>query len=237
MTYVMFDTVTVASVPSFANTAADAVAGYIDGRYADMGALSAAFPKAHHLSIAVRSSDVADCLDIETGDATPAEAAFWVRMAQAHHVWRPCLYADRSTMPQVIANLKAHGIARSAVRLWVADWTFTPHVPAGYDACQWTDRALGRNLDESLCLETFFAQTKPAADHPGGVASADVHLDFGTGAWTVHSRPGNITLGSKARRWEAKVGIDERTGAWTVTPLPFDEPKAMTTPTITPPAA
>lgn len=221
MTFVMFDTVTVKEVPSFANTAHDAVAGYVDGRFDNIAAMTAAFPKAHHLSIAVRSTDVADCLDIETGDSTPSRAAFWVELARAHGIWRPCLYANRSTMPAVIANLRAHGIARPQVRLWVADWTFAPHIPAGFDACQWTDKALGRNLDESLCLESFFKAPAPAKHGPDGVANARVHLDFGTGGWAIDSAPGKVTLGDHPRRWEAKISIDEQTGHWVVSPLPF----------------
>ena len=41
-------------------------------------------------------------------------------------------------------------------KLWVAQWSGKPHIPAGYDACQYDDNAFGRNLDASLCSPTFF---------------------------------------------------------------------------------
>lgn len=147
----MFDAIEVSQIPANAQ----AVAGYIGGKWPTYGELIKRFPKAKHLSIAVFASLDAACLDIETGDASPGQAPAWVKRQKARGVKRPCLYANLSTMPAVKGALTKAGIKREDVRLWVAEWTFVPHIPPGYDACQWTDRALGRNLDQSLCTGNF----------------------------------------------------------------------------------
>ena len=68
-------------------------------------------------------------------------------------------------MPAVIGALRAAGIRRDEVLLWVADYTGKPHFPVFRwgrkltvsDACQYTDRALGESLDESVCTPEFLA--------------------------------------------------------------------------------
>lgn len=180
----MYDTVTVAEVPSFANTSADAVAYYVDGRFADERQVLAHDPKARHLSIAVRASDVADCLDIENLDATPAEAPAWWHDATLHGVWRPCLYASLSAMSEVVAHMARAGIHRTSYRLWVAHYDDVPVVPQGYDAKQYTDHALGRNLDASVCLDTFFSD----------LAHSTVHR-------TIQTDRATVTFDPRSRGW------------------------------------
>lgn len=129
------------------------------------------FPRAYHLSIAVKAGEDAECLDIERGDAVPYPAPAWVRRQRARGVRRPVLYASVSSMGTVLAALEANGITPSAVRLWTAHYTGYPHVCSpqncGYglsapaDATQWTDRALNLNLDESLCNDSFFGPPPP----------------------------------------------------------------------------
>lgn len=149
---VMFDSVDLNTIPASAR----AVAGYVGGHWPTFQGLVSRFPGAHHLSIAVNSSEDAECLDIENGDATPVEAPVWFRRQKARSVKRPCFYASLSIMSQVREALSHAGIQRGEYRLWVAHYTFVAHLEPGYDACQWTDRALGRNLDQSLCSPTFF---------------------------------------------------------------------------------
>lgn len=163
MTIVMFDSVDVSTIPPDAA----AVAGYTSGSWPTYPDLVRAFPKAHRLSIAVSAEHDADCLDIEPGDAAISQAPAWVKRQQARGVYRPCLYTSLSYMPGLKDALQAAGIPRESVRLWVAHYTYHAHIEPGYDACQWTDRALGRNLDQSECLDTFFgapAHPKPV-DH------------------------------------------------------------------------
>lgn len=165
-----------------------AVAGYINGRWPTYDAIVRRFPHARHLSITIDSHVPADVLDIEKGDALPEEAGRWVKLAAAHGIWRPCPYAPLSMMPAVIENLNRQGLGAGHRRLWVADWTGHAHLPQGFDACQFTDRALGRNLDESLCSSHFF---RPAATRPIRWCSAEVQYDPDGGHWRVHSLPIN----------------------------------------------
>ena len=160
MPVTMFDAVTIGEIP--ANP--PAVAGYVGGAFPTYSQLVARFPKASHLSIAVNAGEDAECLDVETGDAIPSDAAVWYRRQVARGVKRPVFYADTSTMPAVIAALKKAKVARKNYRLWTAHYTNVAHIEPGSDATQWTDAAFGRNLDESECVDNFF--TDPPAPKP-----------------------------------------------------------------------
>jgi peptidoglycan hydrolase-like protein with peptidoglycan-binding domain len=142
----------------------------VDGRWPTAHTLAARFPHAHLLTIAVDPAHDADCLDIETSDATPASAAAWFERQKARGVQRPCLYASVTTMQTgVMPVLKAAGIDRSQVRLWTAHYAGL-HVCA-HDTCgelglpadgtQWTAGAFGRDLDQSLLTADFFAVPAP----------------------------------------------------------------------------
>ena len=148
----MYDSVDIGTVPGFAQ----AVAGYVGGNWPTYDGLVKRFPKAHHLSIAVNAGEDAECLDIETGDATPADAPNWVRRQHARGIKRPVVYANASTMPSVLNALSAARIGRNEYRVWTAHYTYRAHIEPGSDATQYTDKALGRNLDASLCSPTFF---------------------------------------------------------------------------------
>jgi hypothetical protein len=145
----MFDSTNVNNLPHDAV----AVAGYIDGKFANFHDLVLRFPKAKCLSITVLADGVADCLDIEAGDATPASAPGWVRKQHSIGDKRPILYANRSTMPAVIAALTNDDIKREEYMLWVAEYDGTPHIPTGFDACQFTDH--DELYDVSMC-EPYF---------------------------------------------------------------------------------
>lgn len=164
---VMYDDVDLALIPA----AAPAVAGYVDGAFQTFDQLRAQFPHAWKLSIAVTAEDDAHCLDVETGDAVPAEVADWLHRqfaGWAGEKYRPVVYSSKSQMPEVIAACEAAGIKRGRYRVWSADWTFQPHICAPSscgasftaDATQWTDRANGQSLDQSLCTAGFFPGTR-----------------------------------------------------------------------------
>lgn len=166
---VMYDSVDLGQVPADAQ----AVAGYVGGRWPTAAQIPGRFPRARLLTIAVSAGEDADCLDIETGDATPGDAAGWYGRQKARGVTRPCLYASAGLMESgVVPAIRAAGIARPAVRLWSAHYTGSAHicgpgscglmsVPA--DGTQWTDRALGRDLDASVLAANFFAPLAAAA--------------------------------------------------------------------------
>lgn len=148
---VMYDSVTVEHIPAGATH----IACYLNGLYANAGAMRKRFPHAVLVTITIDAEDLlADCIDCETGDATPAQAVAWAA-AKIKRREKPKIYANRSTMPLVWALLEHAGIRRDQVVLWVADWTSEAHVPTGYDACQWYG-GMTVAYDESLCLASFF---------------------------------------------------------------------------------
>lgn len=157
-----------------------AVLGYVDGHVGDQpdwAYVQRRFPGAYHLSIALSPAHDADALDIETGAATPSSAAAWYERQRSRGVARPCLYASASVMEAtIIPVVRAAMIPRESVRLWSAHYTHIAHIcgPAScgltsvaMDGTQWTDRAYGRDLDQSLLLPGFFgAAPKPPAPQP-----------------------------------------------------------------------
>jgi hypothetical protein len=163
---VMYDSVDVSQIPGDAQ----AVAGYVGGDWPTFPDLEKHWPRAQRLSIAVNAAEDADCLDVEKGDATPADAPGWFQRQKARRVALPCFYGSVSVIPQIETILAAHGVTRSEYRVLSAHYTGQPHIcgavcglqhPA--DGTQWTDAALGRNLDESLLRDAFFAKPDPLA--------------------------------------------------------------------------
>ncbi len=152
----MFDSVTVSNIPADA----PAVAAYKDGAYANVDEARKRFPHARIVSIAVFASHVGEALDIETGDASPSQAAAWVKRQQKRGVKRPIVYANLSTMPVVLKALRAAGISRTDVRVWTAHYTGRPHLcgkgcglGTTADATQWSTNS---RYDESLCSPRFW---------------------------------------------------------------------------------
>lgn len=158
--FVMYDSVNVSQIP----TDAVAAAGYVNGRWPTLAELKLKLPKAKHLPIAVNASANAVCLDVERFDATPLEAPQWVKRQLERGVKRPVVYCSVSDARTVLKALRRAGIRRKQVRLWTAHYTYKPHrcsplcrfgLWTRANATQYTDKALGRNLDASLCAPDF----------------------------------------------------------------------------------
>ena len=159
MTIVMYDSITVSEIPANA----PAVAGYTGGHWPTWNEVQAKFPDAQHLSIAISASSWGRCLDCEPGDATPSQAPGWFNAHADHSHGLPVLYASASAVNEVVTAMSHAGIARDKYLIWSAHYTFHEHIcsPSGCgypqaDATQWTDKAMGRNLDQSLCSDKFF---------------------------------------------------------------------------------
>lgn len=157
----MYDSIDISQIPK----TAPAVAGYVGGRWPTFPKLKAKFPHAHRLSIAVAADEDADMLDIEKYDATPWQAPGWVRRQRARGIRRPAVYCSLSDARLVLKTLRKNGIRRKEIRLVTAHYTFRRHrcsplcrfgLWTRADGTQWTDHALGRNLDESLLAPDFF---------------------------------------------------------------------------------
>ena len=154
--YLMYDDTNLDLIPN----APHAVAAYINGEFANYEEAKRRFPHARLLGISVTGDVPADCYDVEAGDYSPEDVPRLYTIARDHGIWRPCFYAQLSgVMPAVKQQLNKVVNAREDVRLWVAYYNGWPEIPGEYDAHQFTDHALGRSLDESICHDTFF---KPA---------------------------------------------------------------------------
>lgn len=130
----MFDAVTPGNIP----TSAVMVAGYLDGRYAWSAADWARFPNAVKVDIAVfPSTNAGHVLDVETGDATPAQAPAWVVKRRAAGV-DPTIYCNTATWPAVRAAFAANGVAEP--HYWIAAYPgIGPALYAGSIAHQYAD--------------------------------------------------------------------------------------------------
>ena len=215
----MLDSTTATDIPRNAV----AVAGYVDGDFANFAAMLERFPHAHRLSISVHGNH-ADCADCEKGDMSPAQAVAWVNAELRRGTWRPCVYANRSTWfapvepgaPSLWATLSHYG---AGIRRWLADYDGIAVVPTGFDAKQYNDHGPhGEHYDVSVCIDTFFpvkpapAKPKPA---PHGVAVASVTVDLAAGHWTAQGR--RAPFGHKPH-----FGEGEGVGGWEVEPLPSE---------------
>lgn len=186
----MYDSVNYSEVPRNPH----AVAYYVDGHYGvrTHEEMVSEFPHARLLSISVTGGTVAECYDIESGDYSPDQAPELVRNAWDHGISRPCLYANLSTMPRVIEAIRPLIVTagdRKRVRLWAAYYNGHPDIPHGYDGHQFTDRALGRNLDESILLDDFFQPwAKIAAERTSALtasAPATARVSFDGTQWQI----------------------------------------------------
>lgn len=177
--FLMYDSTEPNQVPNHPH----AVAYYVDGHF---GVITheearARWPHARLLPISTGSGVACECYDIERGDYKSSDAPHLFEVATKDGLERPCFYANLSTMPAVIEALHTAGIPRDRIRLWVASWDGVSVIPGGYDAKQFTDKALERNLDESICKDNFFAPLVI----PDKVLRANIAYDENTGRWTV----------------------------------------------------
>lgn len=147
-----------------ARVATSALAGYAGGTWPTwLGFLNAYGADRPVMSIAINSSEIAHCLDIESGDATNASAVGWVKAAQARGQSFIVLYTSVSNASPLIATLAAAGISREEYWLWTAHYV-PEHVCShscysGFngqaDATQFSDTAPGP-CDQTVMSEAFY---------------------------------------------------------------------------------
>lgn len=164
----MYDATNVANIPNKALY----IAGYVGGIWTTYPLLQKQFPKATLLSIAINVSENAQCLDVETGDATIADVYYWLNRQTSLKVYRPVIYIEVSKLDLLMLTMNANGFSRSQYRLWTAHYGQGEHIcgPAtcketktAADGTQWTKTANGINLDQSVLLPNFFTVPEPAA--------------------------------------------------------------------------
>lgn len=157
----LYDAVTLSNIPS----SAQAVAGYVDGKWPTWDAVLQRWPKARHVSITVTGQHDADVCDCENGDLTIDDAIRWFMRKRDAGYWAPGIYGSLDTWLFLYDRLEQLGVQRSHVRVWTAHWTNRWHrcstrcsryFPWQADATQFSDRALDRELDVSAATTDFF---------------------------------------------------------------------------------
>jgi hypothetical protein len=97
------------------------VAYYIDGRYAWTPVEIALFPNSVHIQIATRyTTNAGNFLDVENGDATPAQAAVWANQRRLSGYEYPGIYCSRDAQQSVINAFNNLGVDLPG--WWIADW-------------------------------------------------------------------------------------------------------------------
>jgi len=117
------------------------VAGYTNGKYPSAARLFARYPQALHLPITVTAASFAAAvngvlaLDVEGGDASPAQVGRWVADARGGGIPWPWAYFSTSNHDAVVTSCRMAGVALPF--LWGAQWDGVPIVMPGYVAKQY----------------------------------------------------------------------------------------------------
>lgn len=166
------------------------VAGYDDGLYAWSSEDWALFPNSVHVHIAVFSTtNSGHVLDVETGDATPAESVDWVLMRRAAGA-DPSVYCNTSTWAAVRAAFAARGVAEP--HYWLAQYDGIQIVPAGAVAKQFTDAG---QYDRSVVADYWpgVDQQQPAPATSAATTARtrrnDMHIDLKPNTPVVFTNP------------------------------------------------
>ena len=140
----MADSVTAADLP----VGYDFYAGYVNGLYANMAQIERRFPDSKVIGISVTVANNGTVLDVEKGDATPAQAPAWVQMRRQAGII-PWVYCSESVWPAVQQAFSAQGIAPPLY--WIAAYPGPgPVLYPGSIAHQWADQGL---YDESVVAD------------------------------------------------------------------------------------
>lgn len=180
------------------------VAGYLNGRYAWSQADWDLFPGADHVTITVTASaGEGDVLDVETGDATPAQAAAWIEMRHAAGLYRPTIYCSLSVVPAIRAATGPLILGRD-YDIWVAKFDGSGAEPAvpGLPAARFAAKQYETNpsWDESVLYDPEWPHRvaahpapAPAPAGPSGTATgANVawHPVDGVSVYRIQKRDG-----------------------------------------------
>lgn len=130
----MYDSITAADIP----LTAAVVLGYVNGTYEWSAEDWARFPHAVKVRCATRANiDDGHVLDVEPGDATPAQAPGWVVMRRRAGLATPTVYCSSSAWPAVRAAFRAAGVAEPLYL--IAHYDGDPTIPAGAIGKQYVD--------------------------------------------------------------------------------------------------
>lgn len=146
----VYDGVTIGALGRVMSSSSDLVAAYDDGRYDNVAAARKDYPTHHIFTIAIHPSDPGDFLDVEPGCCwPPSEAAGWLERRRHAGARLIGLYGDADTWEALVA---VPGIDLRGVVRWLADQNGVPHIPPGYDGCQYDGSALDSRLQYDVSL-------------------------------------------------------------------------------------
>jgi hypothetical protein len=213
----MYDSVTAGAIPADA----EMVAGYIDGHYRWSDQDWARFPHAVKVRIAVHAStNDGHVLDIESGDATPAQGPGWVLMRRRAGA-DPSVYCSLAVWDQVRGAFRAAGVREPYY--WIAAYPGNgANLYPGSVAHQYANQGPhGENVDVSVVAEHW----------PGVDGEEDMALSQEDKNWiqgTIHDYVLDIVRkeGISANAAAAVAKLDaltvspagvgtKRTGTWT----------------------
>jgi len=195
------------------------VAGYLNGSYAWSQADWDLFPPSARVQITITASaNAGDVLDVERGDANPAQAGPWIAMRKAAGYYRPTIYCSRSVIPAVRAGTGSYILGKD-YDIWVADYTGTAHqvtAPGTPSAlCAATQYESTSNYDASVVYDSGWPHRKapvvqpPAPPHPAaptglsGTPHETVNLTWASTAgksylWQLATGPADAATLAKA---------------------------------------
>ena len=141
----MADSVNALSLP----VGFDMYAGYVNGRYNNYAQVVQRFPNKPVIGISVSpTADIGTCLDVETGDATPAQAPNWVKMRRLAGA-TPWVYCSAAFWNEVEDEFTAQKVAPPLY--WIAAYPGPgPALYPGSIAHQWIDHG---PYDESVVAD------------------------------------------------------------------------------------
>lgn len=137
---IMYDSVEPAAIP----VGAQMVAGYINGAASQWPDNAwHRWPAAQLVRIDVigNAAKQASVLDVERGDATPADAPNWAKARNLFAAGTATIYTGRGNWDAVRQAFHSAGVAEPW--WWIADWTGEPHDIAGAAAVQYADPGHG----------------------------------------------------------------------------------------------
>lgn len=192
MTRTMYDGVDATRLP----TSAQLVAGYVDGLYRWSDANWARFPNSVKVRVAVFSqTNDGHALDVEPGNATPAQSVDWVLMRRRAGV-DPTVYMNTSTWPTVRSSFQSRGVAEP--HYWVAQYDGVASIPGGAVAKQYyNNNDLGYDLS---VVANYWPGVDPApfgppptpTPAPPPVRRNDMHVDLKLNTPVVFTNPAAV---------------------------------------------
>lgn len=135
----------------------------------------------------IASTDDGHVLDVETGDATPAQAPYWALLRRRSGAV-PTIYCNLSTQPAVIAAFRRAAVAPPLY--FVAHYDEVPELLPGAIAKQFTDNPPANPYDSSVVADFW-----PGVDSPPAPPAEEesMILEVAAGAFAAIGSPDQLT--------------------------------------------